>query len=75
MFSSCVNKQPLLFVLLVISFISSPAYGEKILPKEIEVLANKYGIPIESLSIIMQPVDADTRLINLNPEMNRTPAF
>ena len=74
MFSSCVNKQPLLFVLLVISFISSPAYGEKILPKEIEVLANKYGIPIESLSIIMQPVDADTRLINLNPEMNRTPA-
>ena len=75
MLSCCVNKKTSLLLLsLSVFFVSLPIFGQRILPKEIELLANEHGIPIDNLSIIMQPVNSDTRLINLNPEMDRTPA-
>ena len=51
-----------------------PAYAEEILPKEIELLAKKQNIPTDSLSIIVQPATSETRLINLNSKVKRTPA-
>ena len=70
-----INKKTyqllLLFFLIPLCF---PAYAEEILPKEIELLAKKQNIPTDSLSIIVQPATSETRLINLNSKVKRTPA-
>lgn len=61
---------PLIFVLLT----SVSAYARNTMPKEIESLASKYNIPLDNLSIIVQPVGSEIRLINLNPNVYRNPA-
>ncbi len=70
-----INKKiyQLLFFFCVLSLCQTTC-AERILPKEIELLANKHNIPIDSLSIIVQPSNSETRLINLNSSVNRTPA-
>jgi len=70
-----INKKiyQLLFLLFFLS-LWFPTYAEKILPKEIELLANQHNIPINSLSIIVQPANSETKLINLNSKVSRTPA-
>ena len=73
-FNSINKKTYLLLFLFFFLSLCFPIYAEKILPKEIELLANKHNIPIDSLSIILQPVNSETRLINLNSTVNRTPA-
>ena len=60
----------LIFVLLT----SVSAYAKNTMPKEIESLASKYNIPLDNLSIIVQPVGSEIRLINLNPNVYRNPA-
>ena len=75
MLSSFINKNTSLLLLFFICFfVTFPIYGQRTLPEEIELLANKHNIPIDSLSIILQPLNSDTRLINLNAEVHRTPA-
>ena len=73
-FNSISKKTYRLLFLFFFLSLCFPTYAEKILPKEIELLANKHNIPIDSLSIIIQPVNSETRLINLNSTVNRTPA-
>lgn len=75
MLSSFINKNTSLLLLFFICFfVTLPIYGKRVLPEEIELLANKHNIPIDSISIILQPLNSDTRLINLNAQIHRTPA-
>ena len=75
MLSSFINQNTSRLLLFFICFfVTFPIYGQRTLPEEIELLANKHNIPIDSLSIILQPLNSDTRLINLNAEVHRTPA-
>ena len=61
---------PLIFVLLA----SVSAYAKNTIPEEIKSLASKYNVPLDNLSIIVQPVDSDIRSINHNPNVYRNPA-
>ena len=75
MFSRCVNKKTFIFIsLMLVLLISVSADAENTLPAEIELLASKHNIPLDNLSIIVQPVGSDIRLINLNPSVYRNPA-
>ena len=75
MLSSFINRNTSrLLLFFSCLFLTLPIYGQRTLPEEIELLANKHNIPIDSLSIILQPLNSDTRLINLNAEVYRTPA-
>ena len=60
---------------LILVFLTSiTAYAKNILPIEIESLASKHGIPLDNLSIIVQPVDSEIQLISLNSNVYRSPA-
>ena len=59
---------------MLVFLISVSVYPKNILPIEIESLASKYDIPLDNLSIIVQPVDSEMRLINLNSNVYRNPA-
>ena len=75
MLSSFINRNTSrLLLFFSCLFLTLPIYGQRTLPEDIELLANKHNIPIDSLSIILQPLNSDTRLINLNAEVYRTPA-
>lgn len=60
----------LIFVLLT----SASTDAKNTIPEEIKALASKYSIPLDNLSIIVQPVGSDIRLINLNANVFRNPA-
>ena len=60
----------LIFVLLT----SVSTDAKNTIPAEIKALASKYSIPLDNLSIIVQPVGSDIRLINLNANVFRNPA-
>ena len=60
----------LIFVLLT----SASTDAKNTIPEEIKSLASKYSIPLDNLSIIVQPVGSDIRLINLNANVFRNPA-
>ena len=75
MLKRCVNKKIFsLISLIFVVLISVSAYAKHTLPIKIESLASKYDIPLDNLSIIVQPVGSEIRLINLNSNVYRSPA-
>ena len=75
MLACCVNKKTFILMSLILVFLTSiTAYAKNILPIEIESLASKHGIPLDNLSIIVQPVDSEIQLISLNSNVYRSPA-
>ena len=75
MLKRCVNKKIFSLISLIFVVLTSVSvYAKHTLPIKIESLASKYDIPLDNLSIIVQPVGSEIRLINLNSNVYRNPA-
>jgi len=75
MLKRCVNKKIFSLISLIFVVLTSvSAYAKNTIPEEIKSLASIYNVPLDNLSIIVQPIGSEIRLINLNSNVYRNPA-
>lgn len=74
--ATCLVSIMLRFLCLIFALFSSlslVAQGSQ-LPARLQSALNYADIPLSSVSLIVQPLEADKSLVNLNPDISRNPA-